>query len=228
MCKQVEYFGHHITLHGLQPNHGGVRAVTDFPVPTSVTQVGQFVALTLYYKWFIEKFAKIAAPLHNLTKNEVESHWTKHCQEAFDNLKKLLIEAPVFVYPNLDLNFVLETDASYLGLGAVLSQRLPHQKHHPVAFGSRALSPSNNNYSVIELETLAAIKYFHAYLYGHNVKVVTDHSVMKVLLGAPSPSGKHARWWLQVFGSELRKVDIAKVMGVEAHHSRDAYPQMQK
>ena len=113
---------------------------------------------------------------------------------------------------------MLETDASYHGLGAVLSQKLAGQKLHPVAFGSRALSPTEKNYSVTELETLAvvwAIKHFHAYLYGNNVKVVTDHSAVKTLLSVPSPSGKHARWWLQVFGSGVKKVDIMYRPGKE-------------
>ena len=218
ICKQVEYLGHLITPHGLQPNPSRVRAVTEFPVPTTVTQVCQFVGLTSYYQRFIERFAKMAAPLHNLTKKEVEFSWTTDCQKAFDELKMRLITAPVLAYPNFDIDFVLETDASYQGLGAVLSQRLADQKLHPVAFGSRALSPPEKNYSVTELETLAvvwAIKHFHAYLYGHNVQVVTDHSAVKALLGSPSPSGKHARWWLRVFGSGVRKVDILYRPGKE-------------
>ena len=211
MCEQVEYLGHRITPRGLQPNPERVRAVTDFPVPTSVTQVRQFIGLTSYYRRFIESFAKIAAPLHNLTRKDVEFEWTKDCQTALETLKGKLVAAPVLAYPNFDIDFTLETDASYQGLGAVLSQRLADLKLHPVAFASRALSPPEKNYSVTELETLAvvwAMKHFHAYLYGHNVQVVTDHSAVKALLGSPSSSGKHAGWWLQVFGSGVRKVDI--------------------
>ena len=130
ICKQVEYLGHLITPHGLQPNPSRVRAVTEFPVPTTVTQVRQFVGLTSYYRRFIERFARIAAPLHNLTKKEVEFRWTIDCQKAFDELKMRLVTAPVLAYPNFDIDFVLEMDASYQGLGAVLSQRLADQKLH--------------------------------------------------------------------------------------------------
>ena len=133
------------------------------------------------------------------------------CQEAFEALKKRLVEAPVLVYPDFSTGFVLETDASYQGLGAVLSQKLEDRLLHPVAFASRALAKPEKNYAVTELETLAvvwAVKHFRAYLYGHDVEVVTDHSAVKSLLTAPSPSGKHARWWLQVFGSGLRSVNI--------------------
>ena len=146
----------------------------------------------------------------------MEFDWTTDCHNAFENLKCKLVQAPA--HPNFDVDFVLETDASYQGLGAVLSQRLIDQKLHPVAFASRALSPSERNYSVTELETLVvvwAVKHFHAYLYGHNVQVVTDHSAVKALLGSPSSSRKHARWWLQVFGSGVRKVDILYRPGKE-------------
>ena len=182
MCKQVKYLGHLITRQGLRPNLERVRAVTEFPVPKSVTQVRQYIGLTSYYRRFIKGFAKMAAPLHHLTRKDVEFQWTVDCQKAFNELKSKLVQAPVLAYPDFDVDFVLETDASYQGLGAVLSQRLMDHKLHPVAFGSRALSPSERNYSVTEIETLAvvwAMKHFHAYLYGHNVQVVTDHSAVK-------------------------------------------------
>ena len=121
------------------------------------------------------------------------------------------MEAPILVYPNFDLGFVLKTDVSYLGLGAVLLQQLVDQLLHPVSFSSRSLSPSEKNYAVTELETLVvvwAMKHYRAYLYGHDVQVVTNHSAVKSLLSNPSASGKHARWWLQVYGSGVRKLEI--------------------
>ena len=157
VCQQVEYLGHLITPEGLLPNPKKVSAVTDFPTPTSVTQVRQFVGLASNYRQFIEGFARIAGPLHQLTKHNAEFKWTCQCQEALDTLKRKLVEAPVLVYPNFDFGFVLETDASYQGLGAVLSQKLDDKLFHPVSFSSRALSPSEKNYAVTELETLAVV-----------------------------------------------------------------------
>ena len=115
----------------------------------------------------------------------MQFEWTKDCQNALETLKGKLVNAPVLAYPNFDIDLTLETDASYQGLGAILSQRLADLKLHPVAFTSRALSPPEKNYSVTELETLAvvwAMKHFLAYLYGHNVQVVTDHSAVKALV----------------------------------------------
>ena len=115
------------------------------------------------------------------------------------------------MYPNFDVPFVLQTDASILGLGAVLSQKQSDNRLHPVAFASRSLSKAERNYSITELETLAvvwAVSHFHAYLYGHKVTVYTDRSAVRAVLGTPGPNGKHARWWTRVFGSGIREIDI--------------------
>ena len=126
-------------------------------------------------------------------------------------MKNKLETAPILAYPNFDLPFVLETDASIQGLGAILSQKQRDGLVHPVAYASRALLPAERNYSISELETLAvvwAIQYFHAYFYGHQVTVITDHSAVKAILQTPSPNGKHTEWWTKIFSSGVGKVDI--------------------
>ena len=128
------------------------------------------------------------------------------------------MQAPVLAYPDFERSFVLETDASVKGLGAVLSQKQDDSQLHLVAYASRALSTPERNYGISELETLAvvwAIQYFHAYLYGHKVTVITDHSAVRAILETPSPSGKHARWWLKIFSSGVGKVDIVYRPGRE-------------
>ena len=166
--------------------------------------------MTSYYRRFIDNFAKIASPLHSLTKKKSTFIWTTECQEAFELLKEKLTCAPVLVYPDFGKPFVLETDASIKGLGAVLLQRQSNSQLYPVAYASRALSPPEKNYGVTELETPAvvwAMQHFNAYLYGHEVTIVTDHSAVKAILQTPNLSGTHARW-LKVFGSGVRKIDI--------------------
>lgn len=114
--------------------------------------------------------------------------------------------------------FVLETDASIKGLGAVLPQRQGDGRMHAVAYASRALSRSEKNYSISELDTLAvvwAINHYHAYLYGYEVTVFTDHLAVKAILETPSPSGKHARWWTMAFGSGVTQVNIVYRSGKE-------------
>ena len=216
--QSIEYLGHVITPDGLKPSSKQVAAVHEFPVPENVTQVRQFLGLSSYYCRFINKFAEVALPLHALTRKNVEFEWTPDCQRAFETLKEKLIQAPVLAYPDFERSFVLETDASAKGLGAVLSQRQDDSQLHLVAYASRALSAPERNYGISELETLAvvwAIQHFHAYLYGHHVTVVTDHSAVCAILETPSPSGKHARGWLKIFSSGVGKVDIVYRPGHE-------------
>lgn len=174
--------------------------------------------MTSYYRRFIDSFARIAHPLHAFTKKGASYEWTEICQEAFDGLKKKLCEAPILAYPSFTKEFVLETDASILGIGAVLSQAQIDGNLHLVAFASRALSPAERNYSVTDLETLAvlwAVSHFRIYLYGQKVTVYTDHAAVKAVLMNPSASGRHARWWTKVHGSGLQEVIIVYRAGKE-------------
>lgn len=143
----------------------------------------------------------MAGPLHSLTRVGIGFQWSDSCQKSFELLKQKLVEAPVLSYPSFNKDFILETDASAQGLGAILSQRHEDGQVHPVAYASRALSPSERNYSITEMETLAvvwAISHFQFYLYGRNVTVYTDHTAVKAVLESPNPTGKHARWWMKV------------------------------
>ena len=215
---RVEYLGHVISSAGLSPNPKQVAAVSNYPQPQSLTQVRQFLGLTSYYRRFIGQYAKIAAPLHNLTRKDVSWEWNEECQKAFECLKQKLVQAPILTYSNFERDFVLETDASVKGIGAVLSQQLDDGRLHPVAYASRSLSIAERNYSITELETLAvvwAVQHFRAYLYGHNVTVITDHSAVKSVLETPGSSGKHARWWLKVFGCGIGQVNIVYRPGRE-------------
>ena len=90
----------------------------------------------------------------------------------------------------------METDASRIGLGAVLAQEVEDGTLHPVAYASRTLQPHEQNYGATELEALGATKHFRHYLYGQKCVIFTDHEALKSLLNTPHPSGKLARWGL--------------------------------
>ena len=211
MSVEVEYLGHIVTPQGLKPNKRNLDAVKEFPVPINVKQLRQFLGLTLHYQRFILNHAKIAQPLYNLTKHGTPFVWTAECKQVFDGLKSKLLIAPILAYPDFTKDFVLETDASKQGLGAILSQLKDDSKHHPLAYASRSLSSSEKNYVITELKTLAvvwAITHFRYHLYGYRVTVYTYHAVVKAVSGAPNLDGKHARWWNKVHGSVIREVDI--------------------
>ena len=214
----VDYLGHVITATGLKTNPRLTDAVQEFPRPGNVHDVRRFLGMSSYYRRFIPNFAKVAQPLHQLTAKGVPFDWTKSCESAFVSLKTKLASPPVLAYPCFSKAFTLETDASIQGLGAVLSQVQEDGKLHPVAYASRALNPSEKNYSVTELETLAvvwAVTHFHYYLYGNRVTVLTDHSAVKAVLETSNPTGKHARWWTRVYGRGVKEVSIKYRAGRE-------------
>ena len=214
----MEYLGHIITRSGVRPNPAKVTAVKEFPVPQTVKAVRQFMGLASYYRRFVGGFAKIAEPLHALTRKGAIFSWTTECQTAFDDLKEKLTSAPMLSYPDFTRGFIMETDASEKGLGAILSQKYQVGLIQPVAYASRSLSPIEKRYGVTELETLAvvwAVTHFRAYLYGHDVIVITDHSAVRAVLQTPSPNGKHARWWSRVFGIGAKSLQIVYRAGRE-------------
>ena len=209
--KEVEYLGHVITPCGLKPNGKLIAAVREFVPPKNVQELRRFLGLSSYYQRFVPNFAKIAHPLHQLTCKGADFRWTKECEATFQLLKNKLVSTAVLAYPCFGKDFILETDASIMGLGAVLSQRQTDGLPHPIAFASRALAPAERNYGITDLETLAmiwALSHFHYYLYGHRVQVITDHTAVKAILGSPNPSGRHARWWTRVFGQGIQEVSI--------------------
>lgn len=123
----------------MSPDPAKVRAIQEWPIPTDVTDVRKFHGLASYYRRYISQFSDIAAPLHKLTQKGEQFIRSDKCQVAFHNLKEKLVQAPVLVYPDLSQNassFVLQTDASASGLGAVLEQdRWPSHcicQSHPV------------------------------------------------------------------------------------------------
>ena len=160
-----------MSYSGVSADPNKVTAIQDYPRPQTVKQLRSFLGLALYYRHFISRFSQVAAPLYALTKKDASFNWTPTCQDTFKQLKYLLTQPPLLIFPDFSKPFVLETHTSGIGLGAVLSQEhdgLPK----PIYYVSRTLQLHQKNYGVSELEALAvvwAVKYFRVYLYGYKV-----------------------------------------------------------
>jgi len=205
--KSVMYLGYVVSHDGITTDPEKVKSVRNFPTPSSIKQLRSFLGLASYYRRFINGFSKVAAPLFALTRKDAMFVWNDKCHGAFVQLKELLTSAPVLVFPDFQREFVLETDASGLGLGAVLAQEQKSGHTAPIAFASRTLQKHEQAYGVTELEALGvvwAVKHFRPYLYGHTCNVYTDHEALKALLNTPHPSGKLARWGLAIQELDLR------------------------
>ena len=204
--NKVLYLGYVVSRQGVSADPTKIEAVQRFPQPSDVRSLRSFLGLTSYYRRFIQNFSTVASPLYALTRKDVEFLWEPIHQDAFCHLKQLLINAPVLAFPDFTQDFVLETDASGMGLGAILAQTHEDGATHPIAYASRTLQQHERNYAATELEALGivwAVKHFHHYLYGHHCEVYTDHKPLIALLNTPHPSGKLARW-----GLTLQDVDL--------------------
>ena len=152
---QVKYLGHAFSSNGIESDPVKTSVVCDWPTPVNVSNLHSFLGLASYYHHYIHKFSDIAAPLHQLTNKGISFDWNESCQVAFNQLKQKLTQAPVLAYPAFGpsaTQFVLQTDASSTGIGAVLEQN-----GHVVAYTSRTLSSTERNYSMIQRECLAII-----------------------------------------------------------------------
>ena len=196
--SSVTYLGHVFSSGGMSPDPEKVSAIRSWATPTDVSSLRSFLGLASYYRRYIHQFANIAAPLYNLTNKGTPFAWDQSCESAFAKLKYALMCAPILKYPDFSVAakaFQLYTDASAVGIGAILEQ-----SNHVVAYTSRSLSESEKQYSVIQKECLAvvhALKQFRHYLLGRQFSVVTDHAPLQ-WLSSQKMEGLLARWALAI------------------------------
>ena len=156
--------------------------MSSWPTPGSPAEVKSFLGLASYYRRFVPGFASIAKPLYKLTEHDLlKFEWTVECQVAFERLKEPLTSSPVLAYPQGDAPFILDTDASNHGIGAIFSQ-IQDGVERPIVYCSRTLSKSERNYCTTRKELLAIMEFAKQqkhYLQNRKFTIRTDHAPLR-------------------------------------------------
>jgi len=197
-CKEVKFLGYIVDESGMRPNPEKIQPILDYPVPKDRTQLRQFNGLVNWYHRHLKNIARVQGPLNKLTSPKVPWRWSKVEQNAFDEVKQALAAAPKLHVPIPGQSFILYTDASDFGLGAILVQQDPDSdKELLIEVLSRPLRGAEFHYTTTEKECLAvvwAVGKLRCYLEGMPFKVVTDHRALLWLYGLKNPVGRLARW----------------------------------
>lgn len=200
--REVEYLGYIIGFGRIRPQLGKLEAIHAFPVPTTKRKLRGFLGLVGWYRKFVPHFADRAVVLNDLTKASAPNkvRWTEECERAFRDLKDAICTQSVLHSPDFEKPFTLQTDASGVGLGAVLLQEVEGERR-PVVFLSRKLLDRETRYSTVEKECLAmkwAIDTLRYYLLGRHFILETDHRALQWLHRMRDANMRIAGWYLSL------------------------------
>ena len=212
---EVAYLGHLVSHDGIRTDPKKIESIKTWPTPCDVKGVRSFLGIASYYRKFIPNFSSIAHPLTRLTEKDVKFQWSDEETRSFDSLKKNLISSPILTYPTDKDKYVVDTDASNYGIGAVLSQ-VQNGVERVIAYASKSLTKSQRRYCTTKRELLAVVHFvsvtFRHYLIGEPFTIRTDHSSLTWLTGFKDADGMLARWLTMlapfIYTIEHRKGDL--------------------
>ena len=196
LCKQITFLGHEFSADGMKPSTHNLEGIAEMAPLANYTEVRHFLGMTRFFRRFIKGYARIAKPLNDILEEEASKMKSEavilplDVLEAFDRLKMCCMTAPVLAFADFEKEFQLETDASSEGLGAVLSQKQPDGKWHPITFGSRKLKGGEAKYHSSKLEFLAlkwaVMEQFREYLQYRPFTVLMDNNPLTYILTTPN------------------------------------------
>ena len=210
---RIEYLGHTVSQRGLEPLRSKIAKILDCPVPKTVKELRGFLGLCGYYRKFIPEFSTVAAPLYDRCTGRGRFKMSERlegdpaCMKAIATMKDLITSPPVLGFPVIGKPFFITTDASAIGMGAILSQFDDDGREYVIEFASKKLNQVERNYCVSERECYAvvwALRHFRPYIAYDHVTLHTDHSALKFILGTRDPSmqanytGKYGRWAIEI------------------------------
>lgn len=200
LVPSVTFLGYVVSKDGVSVDQSKVEAIKTWPAPTTASEVRSFHGLASFYRRFVKNFSSIIAPMTECLKKERgKFEWTPEAQKAFETIKQHLCEAPILALPDFTSPFEVETDASGVGIGAVLLQN-----KRPIAYFSEKLGGARLNYSTYDKEFYAivrALDHWSHYLRPAHFVLHSDHESLKYIHGQQKLNPRHAKWveFLQSF-----------------------------
>ena len=204
----VQYLGHLVSGKGIRPLPEKLDSIKKMPAPTTPKEVKRFLGLVGYYRKFIPRFADIARPMTNLTKQDIPFEWTIQCQAAFELLKEAIITSPILKYPDPNKGYTLFTDASKDAWACVLTQEYQYEKggkeykiNHPITFASGLFKGSQMNWAALTKEAFAiysSIKKLSYYLEDADIVLRSDHLPLKKFLQKNTLNSKVNNWAVEI------------------------------
>lgn len=199
--RSLKYLGYVVSEQGISPDVEKVASIANYPTPKNVKDVRRLLGVVGWYRRFIPQFATVTAPLTEmLKKSKTKFIWSDDSQSAFEKVKCILTSSPILANPDYARPFIIQTDASNYGVGAVLLQG-EGDDERVISFMSKKLSPAEQKYQTTERECLAvlmAIDKFRPYIEGVKFTVVTDHASLLWLQNLRDPAGRLGRWALRL------------------------------
>uniref|UniRef100_A0A7M5WY55 Reverse transcriptase domain-containing protein n=1 Tax=Clytia hemisphaerica TaxID=252671 RepID=A0A7M5WY55_9CNID len=214
----LNFLGHEVSAEGIKPKVDNVRKLLDAKKPKTTKEVQSFLGLTDYYRCFVPGYSKIAKPLYKCIP---KFQWGEEQDKAWQTLIEKLINPPLLEFPDFNKEFILNTDASGLAFGYVLSQTWGDYKPHPIRYGGRVLRNAEIRYTISEKELLSlvyAVRDCSQYLEGRFFTIFTDHQPLTHALRFRDSSGSLSRWavLLQQYSFEIRYKRGAKNSDADA------------
>ena len=194
--QKLHFLGHIVSRERTQADPEKTSALNIYRVPKNATEVKNFLCLCSYYRRYVQDVAKIARPLHQLTKKSKDFLWNSKAREAFEVLKATLTSAPILAFPSMREPFILYTDASQHAMGSVLAQ-IENGSERVICYASNFFSRAQSRYSTTKRKLLAIVNFtrnFKHYLLGRKFQIVTDHRALQWLHNFKDPDGLTARW----------------------------------
>ena len=198
--EEINYLGHRVNKDGIQPDQAKIEPITKLPTPQNTHDIRALLGMLGYYRRFIKNFATVAEPLTRLLKANTKFEWGTEQEQAKAMLLRAIISEPILAYPDFSKTFIIQTDASDVGVGAVLSQ-MQDGLEHPIGYASETLDSVKRNYSATEKEAYAiywAVNHFRPYIYGRKFQLQTDHKALEYIFNGKTTNQKLLRWALSI------------------------------